>query len=164
MENIKYVEINGYNQKNAIKFKSIEDFEYFVSDNQIKTIFYGARCITEDYYAEKRYINCFFAIFESFICLFEYKLEEGYYKTIQDYKDGKSKGFTSGEDYYFSIQNGLKDQEAVNYYKKTYFLSGKDYRDALKHGFIQNKLVKEHGYLMPIMGLIKKKALENNIH
>ena len=148
IEKIKYIEFGKFVSRNRIDFKNIDDFESFINSNQINTIFYGE--------------TCFLAVFNSVIYSFTYELKEGCYKTIQDYKDGNSKGFTNSKDYYHSIENGLKDQDEETYYKNSLFLSVKDFKDALEHGFIGNESEGKHS--LPIIGLIKKNDLQNNIY
>ena len=148
IEKIKYIEFDKFVSRNRINFKNIDDFESFINSNQINTIFYGE--------------TCFLAVFNSMMHSFTYELKEGCYKTIQDYKDGNSKGFINSKDYYHSIENELKDQDEETYYKNSLFLSVKDYKDAFEHGFIGNET--EGKYSLPIIGLIKKDNLQNNIY
>jgi hypothetical protein len=164
IEKIKYVEFDKFISRNRISFKNIDDFESFINNNQMTTVFYGI--INTEYNNFKDEIihseSCFLVVFDSLMYTFTYELKEGCYKTIQDYKDGNSKGFINSKDYYHSIENELKNQDEETYYKKSLFLSVKDYKDALEHGFVGNE--SEGKYGLPIIGLIKKEDLQNNIY
>jgi len=143
------MEINTSVSKHGINFKNIEEFEYFIKENKIKYI----------YYSDKK---CFMVVFDSFVYSFSYDLEEGYYKTIEDYKNGMANDFTSGIDFYNAMEAGLKNQKEATYYKNSLFLSGKDYRDALEYDFIGEEL-KGKDYI-PIIGLISKNDLRDNFY
>jgi hypothetical protein len=148
-DKIVYIEVDTFVSKYKINFKNIEDFEYFIKENNIKYIFYSNQ-------------KCFLVIFDSLVYSFAYDLQEGYYKTIEDYKDGNLKKFTSCTDYYNAVKNDLKDQEEEAYYKKSLFLSVNDYKNALEYDFIGNEVEKK--YSVPIIGLISKEDLKENIY
>jgi hypothetical protein len=157
MENIKneYIEMETLVSNNCIDIKNIENFQKIINDHKINIVYYGDRT------ARNTSGKCFMFVYDSVIYTFTYDLTEGIYKTIEEYIDGNNKGFKNISDYHFARDNGLKDQDAVFYYRDSLFLSVDDYKDALKHGFIGNDIDKSE---LPIVGLIRKDDLQKSSH
>ena len=127
-----YVEMNLYVNNNCINIIDINDFNGLIIDNNIETLYYGEKIFQDNK------IKCFMFVLDSNVFTFSYQLDDGYFKTINDYMEAKS--------------NGFKSLYAYNSAKK-YGISGKDEYEALEKKFFEENIKKQK---YPIIGLIRK--------
>lgn len=137
-----YIDVTEISGSSLIRVDGIDAFATLIKDHKMKSVLR-----TKDQFALQ---------VDSVL----YTMDSSLFKTIQDYRAGKEI-FGTGDLYYVAVKEDLKTKAEVEYFNGELFLSGDDYRAALKAGFCDNgAAVKPRG----VTGLITKADLQRKLH
>ena len=159
----KYIEMDTFVSNNCIDIKEIYDFEALINEKNIKIIFYGKRTARSKY--NPIIGECFLFIIDNIFYVFTYHSNFGVFKTINDYKNAKVKGFSNAIDYYIAnIHNFKVNNEVKMYILKQYSLNVDDIYEYNKiSDYKFNEVIKKMDIIYEIENNRKKYILEKDI-
>jgi hypothetical protein len=129
---LKYIEIESKQNLPMIRIKTIEDFEAIINAYDISLVFlqYDSNSRTG--------FNSVLKTSEAFIIAgntyFVFSMEG--YKTLSDYKSGKTANFKTSSDYETAKSLGIDNAEFFYYYDRNSFQNINDANNAYKNGFV----------------------------
>ena len=126
---LKYIEIGTKQNLPMIQIKTVEDFEAIIKTYDISLIFLQSDSLSK---LGSSNSSEAFVIAENTYFLFPL---EGY-KTLADYKKGKSEGYKNSSDFEKAKQLGIENGEFFYYCERNSFTKLEDAEDAYKNGFV----------------------------
>ncbi len=135
---IKYIEIDNTNNLPTVWIKNIDDFDAMIKNQSVSTVFLwaGTNIVSKDVSTT--------AIIKAGDMYYAYNLDG--YKTIADYKAGKSANFKSAEDYMKAKDLGISESDFYYYYARNTFEKVEDASDAYKNGFVDLSQIDNRNY------------------
>lgn len=129
---LKYIEIDSKQNLPMIQIKTVEDFEAIIKTYDISLIFLQSDSYSKLGSSSVSNFSDAFVIAENTYFLFPL---EGY-KTLADYKIGKSEGYKNSSDFEKAKQFGIENGEFFYYCERNSFTKLEDAEDAYKNGFV----------------------------
>ena len=148
---LKYIEIDSKQNLPMIRIKTVDDFEAIIKAYDISLIFLQSDSLSK---LGSSNSSEAFVIAENTYFLFPL---EGY-KTLADYKKGKSEGYKNSSDFEKAKQLGIENGEFFYYCERNSFTKLEDAEDAYKNGFVLYSTVKKQSsvekMISPLQSLI----------
>ncbi|MBB5224734.1 M23 family metallopeptidase [Treponema ruminis] len=151
---LKYIEIDSKQNLPMIRIKTVDDFEAIIKAYDISLIFLQSDSYSKPGSSTVPKSSDAFVIAGNTYFIFSL---EGY-KTLADYKKGKSEGYKNPSDYEKAKQLGIENGEFFYYCERNSFTNLEDAEDAYKNGFVLYSTVKKQSsvekMVSPLQSLI----------
>lgn len=151
---LKYIEIGTKQNLPMIQIKTVEDFEAIIKTYDISLIFLQSDSLSK---LGSSNSSEAFVIAENTYFLFPL---EGY-KTLADYKKGKSEGYKNSSDFEKAKQLGIENGEFFYYCERNSFTKLEDAEDAYKNGFVLYSIAKKQSSVEKMFSPIEKLLVFN---
>ncbi len=131
---LKYIEIGSKQNLPMVRIKTIEDFETLINAYNITIVFLQNDISSDNrssFFSTPKPNEAFIIAGNTYFVFFM----EGY-KTLADYKSGKTANFKTSSDYETAKSLGIDNAEFFYYYDRNSFQNINDANNAYKNGFV----------------------------